>query len=68
MRVFSQSQIKRFSNILDNAGQVIFASVVIQPIVSGAGFATLTVFNGIVTIAVIWGASLFFEGGAGSGK
>lgn len=63
MRGFSSNQIKRFSNILDNAGQVVLASVVVQPIVSGLSPISLFTVFGIITVVVIWSLALLMEGG-----
>lgn len=58
MRAFSRNQIQRFSNILDNAGQVVLASVVVQPIVSGSGLLSTLTFSGIIVALLTWGIAI----------
>lgn len=54
MKVFTARQLKRFSNIFDNAGQVFLGSLVINPLLGAPGNV------GLVTITSIGAGLTFF--------
>jgi len=63
MPLLTRSQIKRLSNIFDNAGQVFLGSLVVTPILSAnvfaGAFATATF--GILSTVLMWFISLTLE-------
>jgi hypothetical protein len=63
MQLFTPLQIKRFSNIFDNAGQVFLGSLVIGPIVSPSAFKDLipVMSAGISLTFFLWWVSLRLE-------
>lgn len=63
MQLFTSSQIKRFSNIFDNAGQVFLGSLVITPIVNPSELNALSpvIFAGISLTFFLWWVSLRLE-------
>ncbi len=63
MSLFTNSQLKRFSNIFDNAGQVLFGSTVITPVINPtpySGILFVSLFGGLLTI-LLWWISLRLE-------
>ena len=63
MQTFTRSQLKRLSNILDNAGQVLFGYLVLSPIFNPDSLGkTITVVTlGICMTILSWGLSLKIE-------
>lgn len=59
MKLFTSSQLKRFSNIFDNAGQVLFGTLVLSPLLSVPN--VLLVLLGIAMTLSAWWISLKFE-------
>ncbi|MFC1622043.1 hypothetical protein ACFL13_01525 [Patescibacteria group bacterium] len=58
--LFTNDQIKRMSNILDNSGQVILGSVVISSLV-GPEKLSGTIIVGIFSVLSVWWISLRLE-------
>lgn len=58
---FTSDQVKRLANILDNAGQVVFASVVIPPAFSIADIPRMVLWVGVLATIAWWWFSLRFE-------
>lgn len=60
--LFTKNQITRFANILDNAGQVILASIVI-PFILGVELplSEMILWLGVLTMFSFWWASLRLE-------
>jgi hypothetical protein len=58
---FTRDQMKRLANILDNAGQVVFASVVIPPAFSIADIPGVVLWVGVLATMTCWWFSLRFE-------
>lgn len=62
MKIFTKSQFQRLANILENAGQVVFASVVIPKILSGNIFSwEIGMTYGIITMTIFWWWALRLE-------
>ncbi len=63
MQLFTPSQIKRFSNIFDNAGQVSLGSLAINPIINPSDLRMLTpvILSGISLTFFLWWVSLRLE-------
>lgn len=61
--LFTNKQLQRFANIFDNAGQVIFASVIIPPLIGTIDISTsrVLVFTGAVSTIILWWLSLRLE-------
>ena len=58
-REFTPTQIERFANIFDNAGQVFLAVMVLTPIVQGFDNANIPVIIlGLIDTALCWGLSI----------
>jgi hypothetical protein len=56
---FTPSQIERFANIFDNAGQVFLAVMVLTPVVQGIDKANILVLVfGIVDMLLCWTVSI----------
>lgn len=59
--VFTIGQFNRLSNIFDNAGQVVFAVVVLAPVASGFDKINwFVIASGVVGIIFSWMASIWF--------
>ena len=63
MPLFTNSQLKRFSNIFDNAGQVMFGSLVLNPLLTPAGLGELipVTLLGVGLTLFLWWLSLRSE-------
>jgi hypothetical protein len=63
MPVFTNSQLKRFSNIFDNAGQVMLGSLVINPLLTPASSPGLipAILLGAILTLLLWWVSLRLE-------
>lgn len=59
--IFTIDQVKRLANILDNAGQVIFASVIIPLIFGTVDFTVFGMLLWILAMALCWWISLRLE-------
>lgn len=58
--VFTPSQLERFSNILDNAGQGFFVVLILTPFVTGIDKTNIGVLLlGAIAVLICWSASLF---------
>lgn len=63
MTLHTNSQLKRLSNIFDNAGQVLFGWLVITPVIASAPYSSVlpvSLFGSILTI-LLWWVSLRLE-------
>lgn len=58
---FTNDQIKRLANILDNAGQVIFASAVIPLLLGNFDFSLIKMVPWITTMILFWWICLRLE-------
>lgn len=57
MMLFTVSQLKRFANIFDNAGQVFLGSLVLSPVITpnnSTSFTQVILSGGILTVFVWW--------------
>jgi hypothetical protein len=63
MLLLTKSQLKRLSNIFDNAGQVLLGTLVIGPLISNTGIGKIvgTVSFGILVTVLLWFSSLTLE-------
>jgi len=63
MYLFTNPQLKRLSNILDNAGQVVLGSLVLAPLMGSEGSITLigVASLGSFLVILLWGLSLSLE-------
>jgi len=63
MPLFTKPQLKRLSNIFDNAGQVMLGYLVLDPIISTSGFTKVFVTTsfGILITVSFWLISLILE-------
>jgi hypothetical protein len=58
-REFTPAQIERIANILDNLGQVLFAVMILTPVVQGFDTANLwVVILGTIDVIVCWSGSI----------
>jgi hypothetical protein len=64
MLLLTNSQIKRLSNVFDNAGQVLFGYLVIGQVVGSGIFIKVTadIVSGILITVLFWYISLTLEG------
>jgi len=63
MSLFTNSQIKRLSNIFDNAGQVTLGSLVLSPLLGSSdanALGAIILLGSILTIS-LWWIALRFE-------
>jgi hypothetical protein len=61
--ILTPGQIERLSNILDNAGQVIFGIVVVTPLVAGIDKLDIVgVILGLISISFCWISSMHLAG------
>ncbi len=62
--LLTKSQLKRLSNIFDNAGQVLFGYLVIGQLAGSGVFVKLTadIVSGILITVLFWYISLTLEG------
>lgn len=58
---FTTDQIKRLANILDNAGQVVFASIVIPFLLGSFDFDFIQVLIWLLVMILPWWLSLRLE-------
>lgn len=58
---FTSNQLKRSANILDNAGQVFLATLVLAPLISGRSISKSMLFLGIGATIFVWWVSLYIE-------
>lgn len=59
---FTSSQIERFANICDNAGQVFLAVMVLTPVVQGIDKTNVLVLVfGLIDMALCWVASIILS-------
>lgn len=58
---FTADQIKRLANILDNAGQVVFASAIIPFLVSDFDFSFAKMIPRTIAMILCWWISLRLE-------
>lgn len=56
---FTNNQLKRFANILDNSGQVVLGLLVITPLTSKS-YENLQAF-GVIAVTSVWWISLRIE-------
>lgn len=63
MPIFTTHQLKRFSNIFDNAGQVFLGSLVIGPLINSSikGGLTPVTLSGSSLTLFLWWVSLRLE-------
>lgn len=63
MSIFTANQLKRFSNIFDNAGQVFLGSLVVTPFVESTerGELIFVISSGFALTFFLWWVSLRLE-------
>jgi len=63
MLLFTKPQLKRLSNIFDNAGQVLFGYLVIGPVFGSEGLVRVSAIavSGIIMTVSLWLISLILE-------
>ena len=61
MLQLTKPQLKRFSNILDNAGQVLLGSLILNPLLNPTNISGVIIAVGVPMTLVIWWGSLKFE-------
>ena len=58
----SAKQFSRLANIMDNAGQIVMGTIVLNPIIIGAkNIDYVIIFSGILTTISLWIISLILE-------
>lgn len=61
--VLTENQFDRLSNILDNAGQVVFGVVVLSPLISNlVSFNWIMIILGIIIAVTCWSLSMILAG------
>lgn len=59
--ILTENQLNRFSNIFDNAGQVILAVAVLSPMLAGFERTNLiVVISGVIVVILCWATSIWF--------
>lgn len=61
MRSPSKLQLKRLSNIFDNAGQVLLGSLILNPLLTPTNVSDVIIISGVLMILVVWWVSLKLE-------